>query len=343
MAARYTGAVDSRRTWTSSFGIVGSGVYLPKRVVSAADLDALTGHAPGSTAERFGLRQRHWAQDDETSSFMGAAAAEMALAEAGWHPSTLDVIIGACGVMEQPIPGTSVLVQRRLGIGSSGIPAYDVNATCLSFLVALDRVLAGFALGEWRRALIVSADIASAALNFSDPEASVLFGDGAAAIALEADGPHCRIAHRFSSYGDAADACQLEAGGTRLRPEADLAAFLAQAKFRMDGRAVFRATSRRFPEFLDALLETAGVAAGDLQLVVPHQASAAALEHLKRAIPDGARKTIDIYADIGNQIATSMPFALHEARRRGAIRPGEHALLIGSSAGVSLGGTVVRW
>lgn len=335
--------MERNQAWTSSFAVAGSGVYLPERVVPAAELDVLTNQPPGSTAARFGVHQRRWADAAETSSFMAASAAQAALAQAGWDPATLDVILGACGVMEQPIPGTSVLVQRRLGLGSSGIPAFDINATCLSFLLALDRVLAGFALGEWRRALIVSADIASAALDFRDPEASVLFGDGGAAIALEAGGPHCRLAHRFRSYGDAADACRLEAGGTRLRPEPDVAAFLARAKFQMDGRAVFRATSRRFPQFLDALLTSAGVAADELHCIVPHQASAAALEHLKRAIPDGAGKTVDIYADIGNQIATSLPFALHVARERGLLRAGEHTLLIGSAAGISLGGAVLRW
>ncbi len=326
-----------------SFAIAGSGIYSPEHAVPAAELDVLTSQAPGFTATQFGIRERRWAQPHETSSFMAAKAAEAALAQAQWDTATLDVIIGACGVMEQPIPGTSVLVQRRLGLGASGIPAFDVNATCLSFLLALDRVLAGFALGEWRRALIVSADIASAALDFADPEASVLFSDGAAAIALEANGPHVRLAHSFRTYGDMADACRLEAGGTRLRPAEDMQSFLAHAKFRMDGLAVFRATSRQFPAFLQDLLEAADIGPETLDVVIPHQASAAALEHLKRAIPDGRRKTVDIYADVGNQIATSLPFALHVARERGLLRAGEHALLIGSSAGISLGGAVIRW
>ena len=210
-------------------------------------------------------------------------------------------------------------------------------------MVALDRVLAGFALGEWRRALIVSADIASAALDFSKPEASLLFGDGAAAIALEADGPHRRLSYRFASFGDGADACRLEAGGTRLRPHGDLAGCLAHSRFVMDGRAVFRATSQRFPDFLARLLADAGVRDTALNLVIPHQASAAALEHLKRAIPDGHAKTLDIYGEIGNQIATSLPFALHQARQQGRVKSGETALMIGSSAGVSLGGAVIRW
>ena len=326
-----------------TFAIAGSGVYLPETTISAEDLDRLTALPPGTVAFRFGIERRHIANPHETSSMMGARAAEAALAEAGWDCRSLDVIIGACGVMEQPIPGTAVLIQKRLGLGHSGIWAFDVNATCLSFLVAFDRVLAGFALGTWRRALIVSADIASAALDYHDPEASVLFGDGAAAIVLEAGGPHQCLAQDFRTYGEAADACTLAAGGTRLRPHDDIAAFLAQARFRMDGPAVFRATARYFPGFLEALLKRSGVPAEAIDLIVPHQASAAALEHLKRSLPGGHDRTVDIYATIGNQIATSLPFALHVARRDGRLKSDETALLVGSAAGISLGGAVIRW
>jgi len=324
------------------FRISGTGEYLPRRKVSGSELARSVGLRERDLVDQ-GVTERRWASPDETSSFMGAEAARCALDEAGWKASELDLIVGACGVMEQPIPGTAALIQRRLGIGDSGTPCFDVNATCLSFLVAFDRVLAGFALGQWKRALIVGADIASAALDFSDPETSVLFSDGAAAVALEADGPHRRLALRLETYGDAADACRLEAGGTRLRPRDDLAGFLERASFQMDGKAVFRATSRPFPRFLARLLDEAGVGPEDVDLIIPHQASAAALEHLKRALPNGHAKTLDLFADIGNQIAVSLPLALHRARGLGRVRAGERTLMIGSSAGVSLGGAVMVW
>lgn len=325
------------------FALAGTGSYLPRQTVSAADYDRLTGLAPGSVAARFGITRRHRADAEETTSWMAAEAGHRALDDAGWQAGSLDVIIAACGVMEQPIPSTAALVQRRLGLGDSGIPAFDINATCLSFLLAFDRALAGFALGEWRRALIVSADIASAALDFADPEASVLFGDGAAAVALEAGGPHQRLAHSFRTYGDGADLCRLEAGGTRLRPDAGIDAFLAHARFRMDGPGLFRATARHFPPFLADLLADAGIAADALGSVLPHQASRPALEHLKRALPGGHAKTLDLYAEVGNLIATSIPFTLDHARRQNLLRSGETSLIIGTSAGVSLGGAVIRW
>jgi 3-oxoacyl-[acyl-carrier-protein] synthase-3 len=297
----------------------------------------------GHVESRFGIRRRYWADAHETSSAMAAAAASEALRVAGWPGDTLDVIVGACGVMEQPIPGTAPLVQRRLGLGASGIRAYDVNATCLSFLLALQHVLDGFALGRWQRALVFTADIASAALDFADHEASVIFGDGASAFALEAAGPHRCLSLRFETYGEGADLCRLEAGGTRLRPHEDLEGFLAASRFRMDGPGVFRAAGRRFPRFLQNLFREAGVQLDELATIVPHQASAPALEHLKRSLPGGHARTIDIFADHGNQIATSLPHALHVARTQGRLRPGEKALLVGTSAGISLGGAVLQW
>lgn len=326
-----------------SFRLAGSGIALPRTAVASHELDARIGAAQGWTESQFGIATRYWADPDETSSMLGAAAATVALDDAGWDARELDVIISACAVMEQPIPGTAPLIQRRLGLGSSGIAAFDVNATCLSFLLAFDTLLMGMALGRWRRGLIVSADIASAALDFGSPEASVIFGDGAAAIAIDAGGPSRLLSSRLSTFGDGSDLCRLEAGGTRVRPHDGIDEFLAASRFRMDGPGVFKATARRFPAFLADLLGQAGVSADGVDTVVPHQASAAALEHLKRAIPDGHAKTVDIFRDHGNQIATSMGHALHTARRTGRLTPGTASLMIGTSAGVSLGGAVIRW
>src|SRR5690606_29544664 len=126
------------------------------------------------------------ADEHETSSAMGAAAAREALAMAGWEDGAFDVLVGACAVMEQPIPGTSVLIQDALGLGKSGIWAFDINQTCLSFLTALDVVAMGMETGRFKRAVIVASDIASAGLDKAEPQTFAIFGDGAAAICLEA-------------------------------------------------------------------------------------------------------------------------------------------------------------
>jgi 3-oxoacyl-[acyl-carrier-protein] synthase-3 len=324
--------------------IKGSGAVRPNRVLTSDEIDDRLGKPRGWTAAHFAIDQRAVAGAGETSSYLGAAAASAALDAAGWRAQDLDAIVGACGVMEQPIPGTATLVQRRLGLGGSGIPAFDVNATCLSFLTALDLVAMALAAGRWRKVLVFAADIASAALDFDDPEASVIFGDGAAALAVEASsGPSAWLGFRMETYGDGADLCRLEAGGTRLRPEPDLDRFLDHARFRMDGPGVFKATARRFPRFMAELFRNCGLTEADLDLVVPHQASAAALAHLKRSLPVLSERVVDIFADHGNQIAASLPSALHHAIATGRLARGDRALLVGSAAGVSLGAAVMRY
>ncbi len=146
------------------FEMVGYGRYRPRESRPSVELDARFNQPPGWTEGKFGIRERGIAAPDETSSFMGAAAARDALAMAGWAPGAFDVLIGACGVMEQPIPETSVLIQNALGLGKSGVWAFDVNQTCLSFLTALDIAAMGMDTGRFKRALIVSSDIASAGL-----------------------------------------------------------------------------------------------------------------------------------------------------------------------------------
>lgn len=324
------------------FTLAGAGVYDPGRAVESDELDSIHGRAVGTSAA-LGIAERRYASAEETSSYMAAEAARRACGEAGWDLDRVDALIGACGVMEQPIPGTAPLVQRRLGLGESGIPAFDVNATCLSFLPALDHAVAGMALKGWRRVLIFAADIASAALDHRDLEASAIFGDGAAAVAIEAGGPSRILASRLETYGDHSDLCRLEAGGTRLRPHEDLPGFLERSRFRMEGMALFKVTARRFPPFMARLFAEAGLGPDDVGTVIPHQASAPALAHLGRAMGGDPERIVNLFPRLGNRIASSLPHTLAVARRHGRLAPGSVALLVGSSAGVSLGGMVVRW
>lgn len=327
---------------SAGFTLAGAGTYEPADAVASDALDSAHGRAPGTSA-KLGIRERRYARSDETSSFMAAEAARRAAADAGWELGRIDALIGACGVMEQPIPGTAPLVQRRLGLGESGIPAFDVNATCLSFLPALDHAVAGMVMKKWRRVLIFAADIASAALDHGDLEASAIFGDGAAAVALEAGGTSRILASRFETYGDHSDLCRLEAGGTRLRPHDDLPGFLDRSRFRMEGVALFKATARRFQPFMARLFAESGLGPDDLGSVIPHQASAPALAHLRRALGGNPERIVDTFATLGNRIASSLPHSLAVARREDRLVPGSASLLIGSSAGVSLGGTIIRW
>jgi 3-oxoacyl-[acyl-carrier-protein] synthase III len=323
----------------------GFGLDAPKEQRPSSALDPIFGQAEGWTAQQFGIAARGVAGPDETTSMMGAEAARRALAMAGWQASDLDVLIGACGVMEQPIPGTSVLIQEALGLGKSGIWAFDVNQTCLSFVTALDVVVMGFESGRFRRALIVSSDIASAGLDWEAPHAAAIFGDGAAAVCVEAggstDGPGL-LARGFETYGEGKDLATLRSGGTRVRIEHGLEALAEGARFHMDAFGIFKAAARCMPDLVDRVLADAGLTRETVDLVVPHQASAPALEHARRLMGGDPERVIDIFASRGNQIAASLPTALTEAHARGLLTPGKTVLLLGTAAGISAAAMVIR-
>lgn len=321
--------------------ITGTGSYLPETVLQSTEVDDRMGWARGDCEARFGIAARHVASADETTSFMAAEAARRAMDMAGCVAGDLDLILGACGVMEQPIPSTATLVQERLGLGRSGIPAFDVNATCLSFLQALDLAAMHVQCGRARRVLVFSSDIASVGLDWNHPEAAAIFGDGAAAVVVEAGGKGAVLAHDFQTFAHGHDACVLAAGGTRVNPARGIAP--GEDRFHMDGGKAFKLASRHLPRFLQRLLKKAGMGLGSIGCVIPHQASAQALQHATRNLWLPSERVIDIFARTGNQIAASIPTALDHAVRSGRLLRGDTALLMGTSAGISLGGMMVRF
>lgn len=325
--------------------LTGYGAYAPREQRSSLDLDIRFRQAPGWTEAQFGIASRGVAAPDETTSMMGAEAGRRALAMAGWAPGDLDVLIGACGVMEQPIPGTAVLIQDALGLGESGVWAFDVNQTCLSFVAALDVAAMGFATGRFRRALIVSSDIPSCGLDWDTPASSAIFGDGAAAVCVEAGvDPHgpALLARGFETYGAGRDLATVRSGGTRVRLEDGLDAFADGARFRMDPFGIFKAAARTLPVLIDRVLDDAGLTRESIDVIVGHQASRPAIEHARRLLGGDPDRVVDIFSTRGNQIAASLPTALVEARVSGRLGPGKTVLLLGTAAGISLAAMVLR-
>jgi 3-oxoacyl-[acyl-carrier-protein] synthase-3 len=292
---------------------------------------------------RSGVRARY-VETRRSAAALGAEAARHALARAGLAAEDVDCVVAASASMDQAMPCNAALVHRELGLGASGIPAFDIGASCLGFLAAIDTLSWPLLAGRYRRVLIVAADIASCALDWTDLGASAIFGDGAAAavIGADEDSEARLLASAFATYSDGAHLCEIPAGGSRHHPSRVSGDYVALAQFRMDGPAVFRLVARQMPAFVDTLLQAAGVPRDEL-LLVPHQASHLAMRHITRALGIPRERLIDIYADHGNQVAASLPSALHVAICSGRLRRGDTALLLGSGAGVSLGGIVLRY
>jgi 3-oxoacyl-[acyl-carrier-protein] synthase III len=320
--------------------IAGTGHFLPHAIRTSDAIDHMCGRSPGKTAKRTGIEARH-VVTVETSSGMAIAASHEALENAKLNPSEIDLVISACAVPEQPIPAMAPLIQAGLGLGNSGVPAFDVNSSCLSFVTAFDLASQMIASGRFRNVLIASSEIASRALPWKDdPDTAAMFGDGAAAAILSASPNHSGgvVASHMETWSEGYRDCELAAGGTRFDFHQQQREFADAAHFTMDGRAAYKLAAKVIVPFMDRLLAKASWQLSDIDLVVPHQASRGALDHLVAKLKIPRDKIIDIITDHGNQIAASIPMALHYAFQESRITPGMKVLLIGTSAGFSVGG-----
>ena len=322
--------------------ILGTGVATIDTVVTSNEMDVRLGLALGTVERRTGVGSR-CVEAVRSAADLGADAARRALAAAGLRLEDVDCLVGASGTPDQAMPCNAALMRRALGCDRHAIPAFDVNASCLSFLVALDTLSYLIEAGRYRRVLIVSSDIASCGLDWGHLEQSGIFGDGAAAAVVghAGDTGSAVVASAFETFAEGAHLCEIKGGGSRYHPSRLTEPFAPLAMFRMDGPEVFRLAGGELASFTANLIQSAGIPLADIPVVVAHQASAHALRFARRRLRLRADQMVDIFADHGNQVAASLPSALHEAISSGRLRRGAHVLLIGSGAGVSLGGAVL--
>jgi 3-oxoacyl-[acyl-carrier-protein] synthase III len=320
------------------FRIDGSGIFLPPQRVSAAEIDARTGQPAGWTLKSTGVAERRFVTH-ESSAEMGAMAALEALRNANLSLSDIDLLICASGTPQQIIPSTAALIARELNW--EGVACFDTNLTCLSFLIGLDTASAWITTGRAKRVLIVSTEIASRGLNWAEPEAAALMGDGAAAVIVSAgsaDSASRLLASRFETWPEGAGYTEIRGGGSSLPGSLHVSEVnTSDYLFHMDGPAVFRLTAKRLGKFLTDFLHRDALHWDDIDWVIPHQASLPGLEHMARRLCIPEEKLIRIVATHGNTIAASIPIALHSAIMTGKLKRGDSALLLGTGAGFSLG------
>ncbi len=322
------------------------GAYLPKRVVESVELDEKLGLPAGTLEKMSGVSSRRYVSEDETSSSMGAMACMSALENSHLRYEDVDAVVCASGTYEQPIPCTAALIQRALGKQESGTACFDINSTCLGFVVGLDVVSSMIEAGRWKRVLLVSTDIASVGLPWHQHEACALFGDGAVAAVVEKTPPgeSARIfdCHQ-ETYSSGADVCEISGGGTRVHPRHHDQREDKRFLFSMDGRRVFRQASERLPNFLKVFEKKIGFGLSDCNMVIPHQASASAMELMRRKLGVEPKNWMNIIANHGNMIAASIPLAFKLALDQGKIKRGDKVSLIGTSAGFSIGALALEY
>lgn len=322
--------------------ILGTGISTPQQWLDSADLDTRLGLAPGAVQSRTGVARRGL-EPSRNAAEVSAEAALAALSAAGIAADDLDAVICANASPDQAMPCNAALLHRELGL--KRIPAFDVNASCIGFLMGLDLIAGLFATGRYRRVLLTSCDLASRALDPDDIDTLGLFGDGAAAAVLEAsddsDGP-ALLAARFETWSESAHACEIPGCGSRLPPAHYDGDYREVSTFRMDGKRLYRAAAEQFDRFVGELLDETGLDLARIDRVVPHQASQLGMQHIFKRLGVPRERVEDIFAAHGNQVSASLPTALHYALSSGRLARGDTALLIGTAAGVTLGGAVLR-
>ena len=318
--------------------LAGLGWYLPARRVTSAELEAQLNIPSGWVERTTGVRERRYATA-ETSVSMGVAAARMALDRAGLAPADLDAMIGASSAPQQAIPCTAALIQRELGAPDGASACFDVNATCLSFLVALQAAAHLVAGGLYRRVLIVSSELASRSLNPLEWESAVLFGDAAAAAIITPAAPQESSAIWHSqvvTYSSGADLTCLLGGGTLHHPN-DPQTTPVMNMFHMDGPAVFKKATRLIGPFLENFFTQLAWTKSQVNLVVPHQASRHGVELLTARLGFQPEQVFLNLPERGNCISASIPLALGEAHDAGRVQRGDRVVLVGSGAGLTFG------
>lgn len=323
---------------------MGTGIYLPKRNISSKQLDKKFCKPDGYMEKKYGVETRYYV-DDETSSYMGAEAIKDALRNSCLNISDIDCIVCASGTQEQPIPCTASLIQAKLKCHNLKTPCFDINSTCLSFVVALDIVSCLISAGKYKKVAIVSTEISSKGLNWNQEESCILFGDGAAAVIVgssrENNGKFLGSLLQTNSEG--AHFSEIVGGGTKLPSLEYESTHQDEFTFTMNGRKLFKKVCEDIEVFNEQLLKKAGLRIEDISYVVPHQASFSAMELIRKRLKVPKEKWANIIFDYGNMIAASIPLALHLSIKNGKINRGDKVMLLGTSAGISIGGVIFEY
>ncbi|MCZ2104058.1 MAG: ketoacyl-ACP synthase III [Comamonadaceae bacterium] len=319
--------------------IVGTGGYLPPRRVSNNELAAELAARGVQTSdewivERTGIHARHFAAPEVASSDLAEQAARQALEAAGVAAQDLDLVIVATSTPDMVFPSTATILQHKLGI-TNGCPAFDVQAVCSGFVYALTVADAMVQAGSARCALVVGAEVFSRILDFSDRTTCVLFGDGAGAVVLRAGDTPGILASDLHADGR-------HVGLLCVPGHVSGGAILGDPLLKMDGQAVFKLAVGVLEKTAHATLEKAGVAASEVDWLVPHQANIRIMQSTARRLHLPMERVVVTVGEHGNTSAASIPLALDHAVRAGQILPGQNVLLEGVGGGFTWGSLLVK-
>ncbi|HET7633506.1 MAG TPA: beta-ketoacyl-ACP synthase III [Burkholderiales bacterium] len=314
--------------------IVGTGSYLPEKIVTNRDLEATIDTSDEWIFSRTGIRQRHLAADSENTSDLALAASRRAIAAAGIAPQQIGLIVVATTTPDMVFPSTACILQAKLGI--SGSPAFDVQAVCSGFIYGLSTADQFMRSGDYEYALVVGAEVYSRILDWNDRGTCVLFGDGAGAVVLKrSDTPGILSSHLHAdgSYADILSVPGTVCGGQ----------VSGRPLLQMEGNAVFRFAVRVLDDIVEETLTANNLQKADIDWLIPHQANIRIIQMTAKKLGMSMEKVVTTVDRHANTSAASIPLALDEAVRDGRIRDGQHVLMEGVGGGFTWGAVLAKW
>ncbi len=313
--------------------IIGTGGYLPERVMTNAELEAMVDTTDAWIRDRTGIERRHLVSDGETCCDLAERASRAAMEAAGISAQDLDLIVVATTTPDQYFPSTACLLQQRLDV--HGCPAFDVQAVCAGFVYALSIADKFIRTGSARRALVVGAETLSRILDWTDRGTCVLFGDGAGAVVLEAGETPGILSTHLHADGAYKDLLQVPGG-------------IGNGDFdnrwvTMKGNEIFRIAVTTLGRIVDETLAANGLTKSDIDWLVPHQANLRIIQATARRLDLPMERVVVTVDDHANTSAASIPLALDQAVRDGRIKRGQLLLMEAFGGGFTWGSVLARF
>lgn len=322
-------------------GIAGTGSYAPERVIDNAYWEKRVDTSDEWITKRTGIKERRFAADDEATSDLAARAGKLALENAGIAPEDVDLIVMGTASPDAFIPPASPLVQHALGATNAGV--FDCNAACSGFLAAFNTGEAFVASGRAKRVLVIGAEALSRFIDPNDRASCILFGDGAGAAVLT-NWEDCRqgevLRTTLGGDGSGYDFIKMPGGGSRMPASHDTVE-ARQHYIQVRGREVYRFAVTRMSELVREMAE--GHDPDDVTLVIPHQVNLRIIQAAVERLGWDEKKFVVNIERYGNTSSATVPFALDEVRRAGKIEKGKLVILVAFGAGLTWGGSLIRW
>jgi 3-oxoacyl-[acyl-carrier-protein] synthase-3 len=322
-------------------GILGTGSALPEKVLTNLDLEKMVETSDRWITERTGIKERHVAGPQDTTSTLSVKASRKALEMAGISAPDLDLIICSTISPDMPLPSTAALIQRDLG--ARACCAFDLAAACSGFLFGITVADQFIRNGRCKHVLVIGAELLSRYVDYKDRATCVLFGDGMAAAVLGPVTPPSGIlASDLHTEGLYADHLYIPAGGTAF-PTSHETIARGDHYIKMRGNELFKVAVRNMEEVSRRVLEKSQVCASQIDLFIPHQANQRITEAVRERLGVAPEKVYTNIDRIGNTSSASIPICIDECVRAGRLKRGDMILMAAFGAGVTWGAVLMRW